>query len=89
MQSGFRAFRHEVVVLPDEVIGLAEGDKVGFIGDAEEAIAFFNRKEVQFRWSDGKLYGQEIATAIRFDVQPVDIAAGYYVTFEAAGNLNE
>ena len=31
----------------DDVIGMTEGDMVGYIGDAKEAIAFFNRREIQ------------------------------------------
>lgn len=80
-ESGYSALRREVVVFPDEIIGTAEGDKVGFIGDAKEAIAFFNRKEIQLRWANGNFYGEQINTITRFDVQKVDDAAGYYVTF--------
>lgn len=80
-QSGYNALRREIVVFPDDVIGTTIGDKVGFVGDAEEAIAFFNRKEVQLRWANGKDNGEQINTITRFDVQKVDEAAGYFVTF--------
>ena len=80
-ESGYSALRREVVVFADEVFGTAEGDKVGFVGDAEEAIAFFNRKEIQLRWANSNINGEQINTVTRFDVQTVDEDAGYYVTF--------
>lgn len=80
-ESGYSVLRREVVVFGDDVIGTAEGDKVGFIGDAEAAIAFFNRKEIELSWGTPSVAGDFILTTTRFDVQPVDIEAGYFVTF--------
>ena len=80
-ESGYSVLRREVVVFGDDVIGTAEGDMVGFIGDAEVAIAFFSRKEIQLRWGMPSVHGDFIHAATRFDVQPVNIEAGYFVTF--------
>lgn len=79
--SGKRIKGREVVVLDDDVIGEAEGDLVGFFGDAKAFITFFDRKQTYVKWVDHNIYGQLLAAFLRFDVKATDTDAGYYVTF--------
>lgn len=81
VESGKRIKGKEVVVLDDDVIGTADGDLVGFFGDAYEFITLFDRKQASVKWVDNNIYGQLLAGFVRFDVKSVDDAAGYYVTF--------
>ncbi|MGN8648321.1 phage major capsid protein [Gracilibacillus sp. HCP3S3_G5_1] len=81
VESGKRLSGKEVVVLDDDMIGEADGDLVGFIGDAKEAVALFNRKKASVKWVDNDIYGQLLAGFVRFDVQNTDDAAGFYITF--------
>ena len=85
--SGKRIKGREVVVLDDDVIGNAEGDLVGFVGDAKEFCTLFNRKQASVKWTDNDIYGQLLAGFVRFDVKKVDDEAGYYITYtpEPAG----
>lgn len=78
--SGYKLFGHEVVVLADNVIGTTAGDKVAFVGDAEAGVTFFDRKQVSVKWVDNDVYGQKLASFIRFDAKQADENAGYYVT---------
>lgn len=80
--SGKRFKGKEIVVLDDDVIGVAAGDKVGFVGDAKAFCKFFDRKQVSVKWVDHNIYGQMLAGFVRFDVEAADTDAGYYVTFE-------
>lgn len=79
--SGKSLFGREVVVLDDEVIGENPGDLVAFIGDAYEFCTFFDRKRASVRWTDHNIYGELLASFVRFDVAAVDTDAGYYVTY--------
>lgn len=81
LESGKRLFGKEVIVLDDDVIGEADGDLVGFIGDLEAFCMLFDRKSVSVKWVDNDIYGQLLASYVRFDVQKIDEDAGYYVTF--------
>lgn len=80
--SGKRFKGKEIVVLDDDVIGDAAGDKVGFVGDAKAFCKFFDRKQVSVKWVDHNIYGQMLAGFVRFDVEAADTDSGYYVTFE-------
>jgi len=79
--SGKKLFGHEVVVLDDTVIGTADGDKKGFIGDAKSFATLFDRKQVSVKWVDNDVYGQLLAGFVRFDVEKVDADAGFYITY--------
>lgn len=81
VESGKRIKGKEIVVLDDDVIGEKEGDLVGFIGDAHEFATLFDRKQASVKWVDHNIYGQLLAGFVRFDIQKVDEAAGYYITF--------
>lgn len=82
VDSGKRLFGKEVVVLDDTMIGAAEGDLVGFIGDPKAFCTLFDRKRASVKWVDNDIYGELLAGFVRFDVKAVDTEAGYYVTFE-------
>lgn len=82
LESGKRLFGKEVIVLDDDVIGEADGDLVGFIGDLEAFCMLFDRKSASVKWVDNDIYGQLLASYVRFDVQKIDEDAGFYITFE-------
>lgn len=82
--SGKRLKGKEIVVLDDDMIGAAAGDKVAFVGDAKAFCKFFNRKQVSVKWVDHNVYGQMLAAFVRFDVKAGDTDAGYYVTYTPA-----
>lgn len=81
LESGKRLFGKEVIVLDDDVIGEADGDLVGFIGDLEAFCMLFDRRSASVKWVDNDIYGQLLASYVRFDVQKIDEDAGFYVTF--------
>lgn len=79
--SGKRLFGKEVVVLDDDMIGEADGDLVGFIGDPKAFCTLFDRKRASVKWVDDNVYGQLLAGFVRFDVEVTDEDAGFYVTY--------
>lgn len=89
LESGKRLFGKEVIVLDDDVIGEADGDLVGFIGDLEAFCMLFDRKSVSVKWVDNDIYGQLLASYVRFDVQKIDEDAGLYVTFTPEAPVGE
>ncbi|MBD9744301.1 phage major capsid protein [Enterococcus faecium] len=78
--SGYKLLGREVVVMADDVIGTAAGNKVAFVGDPSLFIKFFDRQQASVRWIDNDVYGQLLAGFVRFDVEVADTAAGFYVT---------
>lgn len=81
--SGKSLFGKEVIVLDDDVIGEADGDLVGFIGDSKAFATLFDRKRASVKWTDNDVYGQLLAGFTRFDVKATDTDAGFYVTYTA------
>ena len=81
VESGKKLFGKEVVVLDDDMIGTAEGDLVGFIGDPKAFATLFDRKRSSVKWVDNDVYGQLLAGYVRFDVKATDTEAGFYVTY--------
>jgi HK97 family phage major capsid protein len=81
VESGKKLFGKEVVVLDDDMIGAADGDLKGFIGDPKAAITLFDRKRVSVKWVDNDVYGQLLAGFVRFDVEKTDTEAGFYITY--------
>ena len=71
----------EVIVLDDDVIGSAEGDLKGFVGDAKAFITLFDRKRASIKWVENGIYGQSLAGFVRFDTKVVDEDAGFYITY--------
>lgn len=82
--SGFKMLGREVVILADDVIGKAAGDKVAFVGDSVAFAKYFDRQQASVRWVDNDIYGQLLAGFIRFDVEVADKSAGFYVTFDSS-----
>lgn len=78
--SGYKLLGREMVVMADDVIGTAAGDKVAFIGDPSLFAKYFDRQQASVRWVDNEVYGQLLAGFVRFDVEVADTAAGFYVT---------
>ncbi|EOD6248757.1 phage major capsid protein [Enterococcus hirae] len=80
--SGYKLLGREVVVMADDVIGTAAGNKVAFVGDPSLFVKFFDRQQASVRWVDNDVYGQLLAGFVRFDVEVADTAAGFYVTLD-------
>nr|DAK01498.1 MAG TPA: major capsid protein [Caudoviricetes sp.] len=78
--SGYKLLGREMVVMADDVIGTAAGDKVAFIGDYALFAKYFDRQQASVRWVDNEVYGQLLAGFVRFDVEVADTAAGFYAT---------
>lgn len=83
--SGYKLLGREVVVMADDVIGTAAGNKVAFVGDPSLFVKFFDRQQASVRWVDNDVYGQLLAGFVRFDVEVADTAAGFYVTLDPKG----
>lgn len=79
--SGKSLFGYKIEVLDDEMIGTAAEDLKGFIGDAREFMALFDRKAASVKWTDHNVYGELLAGFVRFDTKPTDTEAGFYVTY--------
>lgn len=79
--SGKVLLGREVIVLDDDMIGTAEGDLVGFVGDAKSFMTFFDRKRTSVEWVDNQIYGKLLAGIVRYDVQVTDTDAGFYITY--------
>lgn len=83
VESGKKLFGKEVIVMDDEMIGTAEGDLVGFIGDPKAHTTLFDRKRATVKWVDNDVYGQLLAGFVRFDTEVADSEAGFFVTYTA------
>jgi HK97 family phage major capsid protein len=81
VESGKKLFGKEVVVLDDDMIGAADGDLKGFIGDPKAAVTLFDRKRASVKWVDNDVYGELLAGFVRFDVEKTDTEAGFYITY--------
>ncbi|MBS4750327.1 phage major capsid protein [Carnobacteriaceae bacterium zg-ZUI78] len=81
--TGYKFSGKIIYKLPDDVIGDAEGDLKGFVGDAKALVTLFNRKQASVKWTDSDIYGQYLAIFSRFDVKKVDSNAGVYITYTA------
>ncbi|MEK4884880.1 phage major capsid protein [Bacillus sp. FSL W8-0223] len=79
--SGYKLFGRNVFVVKDELLGVA-GDMKAFIGDVGAGVFFADRKQASVQWVDNYIYGQILASFIRFDVKQADANAGYFVTLQ-------
>lgn len=82
--SGKQLLGKDVIVVGDDIIGSAKGDKVAFIGDIKEAVFMADRKDIAVEWLQNEIYGKYLGLFTRFDVKAADTNAGFYVTFGAA-----
>ncbi|MCH4390405.1 phage major capsid protein [Staphylococcus haemolyticus] len=86
-KSGTTLFGRPVFIVKDEILG-AKGDKKAFIGDLNYAIFFADRKQATVKWIENEIYGQVLATYMRFDVVKGVEEAGRFLTYTgAAGDL--
>lgn len=74
-----------VTVVRDDLLG-ENGDALAFIGDVKRGVLFADRTDVSVQWIENNIYGKYLMGAFRFDVKQADQNAGYFVTFEDAGN---
>lgn len=82
--TGYSFAGRHIYRIEDEVLGDAKGDMRAFIGEVKSFITLFDRSQATIRWADNDIYGQLLATALRFDVEKTDSAAGFYVTYTDA-----
>ncbi|WP_301400664.1 phage major capsid protein [Staphylococcus haemolyticus] len=86
-KSGTTLFGRPVFIVKDEILG-AKGDKKVFIGDLNYAIFFADRKQATVKWVENEIYGQVLATYMRFDVVKGVEEAGRFLTYTGtAGDL--
>lgn len=83
VESGKRLLGMAVEVVDDTLIGTAEGDLVGFIGDVEAHTVLFDRVKASIKWVDNNVYGQLLAGFVRFQAKKTDADAGFYITYTA------
>ncbi|WP_279525802.1 phage major capsid protein [Staphylococcus gallinarum] len=77
-----------VTVVRDDLLG-ANGDAKAFIGDIKRGVFFADRTDVSVQWIENQIYGKYLMGAFRFDVKQADENAGFFVTFEDAGQQPE
>ncbi|PTK96372.1 phage major capsid protein [Staphylococcus gallinarum] len=77
-----------IVVVRDDLLG-ANGDAKAFIGDIKRGVFFADRTDVSVQWIENQIYGKYLMGAFRFDVKQADENAGFFVTFEDAGQQPE
>ncbi|MGY3748079.1 phage major capsid protein [Vagococcus salmoninarum] len=53
--------------------------QTAFIGDSKRAILMPKRAEISAKWADDKIYGEYVATGIRFGISKGDPDAGFFV----------
>ena len=53
--------------------------RCAFIGDSKRAALMPKRAEISAKWADDKIYGEYVATGIRFGVSSADKEAGFFV----------
>lgn len=80
-QSGKMLLGREVIVLDDDMIGTEAGNLVGFVGDPNSFMAYFDRKRTSVEWVDNQIYGKLLAGIVRYDVKKTDEDAGFYITY--------
>lgn len=56
--------------------------RCAFIGDSKRAALMAKRAEISAKWADDKIYGEYVATGIRFGISTADKDAGYFVCFK-------
>lgn len=82
--TGHRFSGYVILPMDDEIIGTSKGDLKAFVGDIKAFVTLFDRLQATIKWQDNNVYGQMLASAVRFDVQKTDEAAGVYVTYTDA-----
>lgn len=83
VDSGTKLLSKECVVVDDTMLGIA-GSLVGFYGDPKAFMTLFDRKSASVKWVDNDIYGELLASFVRFDAKKVDPDAGFFFTYTAA-----
>lgn len=79
--TGYSFSGRVIYRLPDEILGEAEGEMKGFIGDPFAFCTLFDRQQTTAKWVANDIYGQLLGIYARFDTRATDTKAGVYVTF--------
>ncbi|MBC1402137.1 phage major capsid protein [Listeria booriae] len=83
--SGMSISGRPLHVVSDKLLG-KDGETKAFIGDMYRGVLFADRKQLSVRWVENEIYGQILASYVRFDVRKADDKAGVFVTWkEVAG----
>ena len=78
--TGTVLFGRPVFIIKDELFG-NKGDKKAFIGDLKYAVFFADRKQASVKWVENEIYGQILASYMRFDVKKGVEEAGRFITY--------
>lgn len=57
-------------------------NRCAFVGDPKRAAIMPKRSEISAKWADDKIYGEYVATGIRFGVSKADENAGFFVVLK-------
>lgn len=79
--TGYKFAGRVIHKFEDKVMGENEGDMKAFIGDVKAFATLFDRVQASIKWTDNNIYGQLMASFVRFDTKKTDGKAGYYVTY--------
>ncbi len=82
--TGYKFAGRVIHKFEDKVMGENEGDMKAFIGDVKAFATLFDRVQASIKWTDNNIYGQLMASFVRFDTKKTDGKAGYYVTYTDA-----
>lgn len=82
--TGYKFAGRIIHKFEDKVMGENEGDMKAFIGDVKAFATLFDRVQASIKWTDNNIYGQLMASFVRFDTKKTDSKAGYYVTYTDA-----
>lgn len=82
--TGYKFAGRIIHKFEDKVMGENEGDMKAFIGDVKAFATLFDRVQASIKWTDNNIYGQLMASFVRFDTKKTDGKAGYYVTYTDA-----
>ncbi|WP_312684229.1 phage major capsid protein [Mammaliicoccus sciuri] len=84
--TGTTLFGRPVFIIKDELLG-AKGEAKAFVGDLKYAISFFDRKQATVKWVENEIYGQVLASYMRFDVKKGVEEAGVFLTYTAPAEV--
>lgn len=80
--TGTTLFGRPIFIIKDELLG-AKGEAKAFVGDLKYAISFFDRKQATVKWVENEIYGQILASYMRFDVKKGVEEAAMFLTYTA------
>ncbi|WP_207940164.1 HK97 family phage major capsid protein [Enterococcus sp. DIV2402] len=84
-ESGKSLFGKEVIVVSNKVASTPSTSKgFVFVGDLQEAVAYFKRTEITAEWEKFDAYSKGLAVGVRSDYKQIDAEAGFMVTLKDA-----